>query len=277
MKLKKLVIAAAAAVMAAGMVMTSYAAITFEDWYFLNYGYYPSGTESDWYNTSEYNAYLNEYNNYDYYDYYYDDYDYYYDYEDTSKYYAYVTDAYWSSRTAKWTIEGTASKYQVKLYRDDKCIATQDTKYKSYSFSSYMDKAGWYYFKVKAYNKNAKLWSDWYESDENYFSAYSTTSTTSTTTTAVSNSGGPGSQWIQATDGTGRWWFKHADGGYTKSGWEYIGNKWYYFDEVGWMKTGWLQTTTGMYYLGADGAMLTGYQVIDGVGHNFSPDGAMIY
>ena len=295
MKLKGAMLAAAAALMVTGMAATTYA-VTFEEWYYGKYGSYPAGTLSDWMESSTYYEYLAD-TDYVYYDgttyyytdddgstyYYYTDddayeYYYYYDYDDT-KYYVNVTDAYWSGRTAKWTIDGSASKYQVKLYRDDKCVDTRNVTGKSCSFSSSMDRDGYYYFKVKAYNKNIKSWSDWYESDDRYFSASSSggTTVTNNTTTTVSSSGGPGSQWIQATDGTGRWWFRHADGTYTKNGWELINSKWYYFDEIGWMKTGWLTFPTGMYYLGPDGAMVTGNYTVDGVAHCFSPDGALLY
>ncbi|MDU2905774.1 MAG: SEC10/PgrA surface exclusion domain-containing protein, partial [Streptococcus mitis] len=37
--------------------------------------------------------------------------------------------------------------------------------------------------------------------------------------------------WIESS---GRWWYKHADGSYTTSGWEQIKGKWYYFDHAGW-------------------------------------------
>lgn len=40
-------------------------------------------------------------------------------------------------------------------------------------------------------------------------------------------------KWIKAKDG--RWWYRHSDGSYTKSGWEKIDGKWYWFDKDGWM------------------------------------------
>ena len=54
-------------------------------------------------------------------------------------------------------------------------------------------------------------------------------------------------QWIQAADG--RWWYRHADGSYTRDGWERIGGEWYYFDAEGWMVTGWVQWSGDWYYL----------------------------
>lgn len=62
--------------------------------------------------------------------------------------------------------------------------------------------------------------------------------------------------WIQQD---GRWWYRHADGSYTKSGWEKIDGKWYLFDADGWMLTGWRQVGGKWYYLTDSGAMATGW------------------
>lgn len=60
------------------------------------------------------------------------------------------------------------------------------------------------------------------------------------------------SGWIK--DGN-RWWYRHADGNYTKDGWEQIEDKWYYFNKDGWMITGWLNKDGKWYYLKEDGSM----------------------
>ncbi|MDY3121375.1 N-acetylmuramoyl-L-alanine amidase family protein [Clostridiaceae bacterium 68-1-5] len=67
-------------------------------------------------------------------------------------------------------------------------------------------------------------------------------------------------QWIKNSDG--RWWYRHADGTYTRGGWEYIAGQWYLFDAAGWMLFGWQQVGGTWYYLGTadDGAMKTGWQ-----------------
>lgn len=57
----------------------------------------------------------------------------------------------------------------------------------------------------------------------------------------------------------GRWWYRHADGSYTKSDWEKIDGKWYHFDADGWMQTGWQQVGGKWYYLTDSGAMATGW------------------
>ena len=53
----------------------------------------------------------------------------------------------------------------------------------------------------------------------------------------------------------GRWWYRHVDGGYTASDWEYINGSWYYFDDAGWMVTGWRYVNGKWYYMYASGAM----------------------
>lgn len=78
------------------------------------------------------------------------------------------------------------------------------------------------------------------------------------------------------------WWYEQADGSYSSSAWQKIGDNWYYFDQNGYMLTGW-QTIggkwyylhadgamaydtwiDGMYYVGGDGVMLTNSQTPDG-------------
>lgn len=62
-----------------------------------------------------------------------------------------------------------------------------------------------------------------------------------------------------------QWWYQHADGSYTKNGWEQIDGKWYKFDQNGWMQSGWqpwgTDSTgqTAWYYMGDpnDGSMKT--------------------
>lgn len=100
--------------------------------------------------------------------------------------------------------------------------------------------------------------------------------------------------WIK--DDTG-WWYRNADGSYSKSCWSQIDNKWYYFDADGYMKTGWIQDngvwyylkddgtmltndwakdSVGWYYMGEDGKPITNWHQIDGVWHYFQSDGLML-
>lgn len=57
-------------------------------------------------------------------------------------------------------------------------------------------------------------------------------------------------EWILSNN---KWWYRHADGSYTRSDWEKINGKWYYFDANGWMKTGWLKLGNTWYYLTENG------------------------
>jgi lysozyme len=111
----------------------------------------------------------------------------------------------------------------------------------------------------------------------------------------ISNITIPG-EWIEDKP-TGKWWYKHNDGSYTKSGWEKINGNWYLFDADGWMlydwkkdgnnwyflgdrndgamKTGWVLTGSKWYYFNDDGAMQTGWQDIKGKWYFFDSNGAM--
>lgn len=79
--------------------------------------------------------------------------------------------------------------------------------------------------------------------------------------------------WISSGN---RWWYRHADGSYTKSDWEKINGKWYYFDANGWMLTGWQRVRGIWYYLDGSGAMLTGWQYIGDKWYYLSGSGAML-
>ena len=61
-------------------------------------------------------------------------------------------------------------------------------------------------------------------------------------------------QWIASG---GYWWYRHADGSYTASDWEYIDGYWYYFDASGWMTTGWQRIDGKWYYMAGNGAMVS--------------------
>lgn len=305
MKLKKAAAVLAAIMMTAGTSMTAFASMTYNDYYYQTFGEYPTGNTTDWLNDPVYWGYLSQYDEEEYYrqlsiytdsgatsdDYYYDYSDYYYS-TGTSEYYALVSSAYWSGYTAKWKIDGTASKYEIVLYRDDSQVKKTTSTKKSISLQSYITKSGYYYFKVRAYNKNSG-WSGWESSEERYFAGTSSSSSSSSATstgvtTVTGNSSGPvvttttktttttAPQWLQAADGSNKWWYRHADGSYTVNGFEYINSKWYYFDASGWMKTGWINANGATYYMGADGTMVTGVNLIDGVYRTFDASGKLV-
>ena len=58
-----------------------------------------------------------------------------------------------------------------------------------------------------------------------------------------------GGTWVQAKQGNDNtWWYRHADGSYTKNDWEEIGGYWYYFDAAGYAVTGWQKIGENMQY-----------------------------
>ncbi len=88
---------------------------------------------------------------------------------------------------------------------------------------------------------------------------------------AAASSGGT---WIKESNG--RWWYKHADGSYTKYDWEYINGSWYFFDKNGWMWTDWLEWKSDWYYLDLiSGKMHTGWSHINGEWYYFKSNGIM--
>lgn len=84
--------------------------------------------------------------------------------------------------------------------------------------------------------------------------------------------GGDMNQWIEEN---GRWWYKHADGSYTRDGWELIHGQWYLFDADGWMLTGWQQRNGVWYYLCGRGCMEIGWQNLNGAWYFMDESGAM--
>lgn len=86
-----------------------------------------------------------------------------------------------------------------------------------------------------------------------------------------SQSVAPKTGWINSG---GRWWYRHADGSYTRNDWERINGCWYHFDASGWMQTGWLNLGN-WYYLDSNGAMLTGWLKEEGTWYYLADSGEM--
>ena len=79
-------------------------------------------------------------------------------------------------------------------------------------------------------------------------------------------------QWLYDN---GKWWYRHADGSYTRNNWEYIDGAWYHFDNSGWMQTGWVYDNGSWYFMSASGAMKTGWVYDNGSWYFMSASGAM--
>ncbi len=99
----------------------------------------------------------------------------------------------------------------------------------------------------------------------------SSASNTSTSSTSISAETPAAPTWMYSN---GRWWYKHANGSYTKNGWDKIDGVWYYFDDEGWIKTGWVKDGK-WYYLSESGAMLTGWKKINNTWYHLNDSGAM--
>ena len=104
------------------------------------------------------------------------------------------------------------------------------------------------------------------------WAAPSAEQTTSASAETQNNSASSNGTWIKSGN---RWWYRHEDGSYTRSGWELIKGIWYYFDEEGWMVTGWQKISGVWYYMNESGAMQTGWQKINGSWYYMNGSGAM--
>lgn len=261
------------------MAISTFAVIGYPEWYYKEFGVYPDGTVNDWKYDPVYHQYLSETGQQQ---------------PETTKrrqeyderYYPRIDDTYWSGKTAKWDVNGYASKYQVKLYRDGSLVTTKTTTSRSQSFASYMTRGdNDYFFQVRAYNKDTNWWSDWEESDTKYISGSSSSDDDRKGPGIVVPSVGPGQvtpvapsssqgTWIQQG---GVWYYRLSNGAFAKNTWLNVNGKWYYFDVNGKMVTGWLNDGGKLYYLNPDGSMLTGTVVFDGITHFFDSNGAMVY
>lgn len=137
----------------------------------------------------------------------------------------------------------------------------------------------WYYFQPSG----AMLGEGWHVIAGSWYYMYSSGAMASNTwigDSYVNASGAwvPGktksqARWIKSGN---RWWYQHADGSYTRNGWEQINDSWYYFDSAGWMMTGWIYSNANWYYLQSDGVMLgEGWHQIDGDWYYMYSDGVM--
>lgn len=114
----------------------------------------------------------------------------------------------------------------------------------------------WYYFQ----SSGEMLGQGWHVIDGSWYYMYNSGAMASNTWIGNSYVNGSGvwipgkvkAGWVQ--NGT-RWWYRHADGSYTKNGWEKINGSWYLFDQSGWMLTGWQYVGGKWYYMQSNGIM----------------------
>lgn len=79
-------------------------------------------------------------------------------------------------------------------------------------------------------------------------------------------------KWMQQGN---KWWYRHADGSYTKNSWEQINGVWYHFDNAGYMQTGWQKIGGSWYYLKSNGTMTTNWTNINGHWYYMNNGGVM--
>ncbi|NCC43614.1 MAG: N-acetylmuramoyl-L-alanine amidase, partial [Clostridia bacterium] len=113
--------------------------------------------------------------------------------------------------------------------------------------------------------------NEWYYIDVN--NGLDSSKVHSSSNAVVTNPVTAKNQWVASG---GRWWYRHADGSYTKSNWEKISGIWYYFDAAGWMTTGWQKVKGTWYYMNNSGVMLTGWQKVSGTWYYLNGSGAML-
>lgn len=203
-----------------------------------------------------------------------------------------------NDHVAEWEEIDGAKNYQVRLYRNDKKVATVTTSNAYYDFASYINKAGDYTFDVKAKpekNGDSSDWSD--ESDEitissadasrissmvpdNSSSSYNNSNPTSGSGVGPASNGSPagasnvGDGWKQNNNG----WYYVYQGKVVSNSWLHDKDgRWYFINPNGYMHTGWYHDTDGRWYYlnpnvgGPQGSMMTGQIVVDGKVYNMDP------
>lgn len=203
-----------------------------------------------------------------------------------------VYDLHWNNRTAKWSVDGKAHKYEVRLYRDGRRVFTKTQTGRSRNFSSEMTRGSHeYYFEVRPYN-NYSGWGSWETSDSVYITTIpDPTPYYPTEPAPVIINGGPGENiniptpqivpsanavgsWTQAN---GKWYYVYTNGVFATNSWIQLNNKWYYVDITGAMVTGLQNIGSHTFYFNPDGTMATGTIILNGITHFFDANGIMVY
>ena len=203
--------------------------------------------------------------------------------------YPVVYDLYWNNKTAKWSVDGTADKYEVRLYRDGRRVTSKNTTKRSYNFSSEMTRGNHeYFFEVRPFNY-VTGWGMWEESDVTYVSEYQPVIPVPVTPIYPGPSGGPGEgasvptpqmvfnpagQWTQSN---GYWHFVYSNGIYASNSWLQLGTNWFYIHPNTNMAVGLTTINQYTYYFNPDGTMATGTIIYNGITHFFDTQGRMVY
>lgn len=215
---------------------------------------------------------------------------------------------------ASWTKGYKATKYSVSLHKDNSRIKEVNTTSTSYNFADTIIEKGLGNYKFKVTAKNSSNTAQVIESYDFTVGAneLALMQTAKNNGGGVGGPGGPGGGtttpdmdikpvdptgkkptdaqvnnylngpgstglakgWIR-DGGTGLWWYRNSDGGWTKNNWQYIDNAWYHFDQYGWMQTGWILDNNKWYLLAPSGEMKTGWNYINNKWYYMNASGAM--
>lgn len=151
-----------------------------------------------------------------------------------------TTSVSWSGDSAVWDAVGGTSGYEVRLYRDNRLIATVSAADNSYDFSSYLNLSGDYTFNVRAIGDYSTQHSSWSASSEPNSISIEEAWTIE------------GGSWQKLGS---RWRYVYANGAYPTSTWRQIGDVWYYFNYDGYMVSNcYVKSLTGEMYYWINGA-----------------------
>ena len=168
-----------------------------------------------------------------------------------------VSDINWGdddSPIISWDKADYASKYEIKLYRNNSIKDNITTSGTSYDFRSKIREngKGSYTVKIRAVASNGTK-GNWTESDEfdvddDILSNLGGQSSNNNGGNAGPNGASSNSTGAWLKDNVG-WWYINADRSYTINNWQQINGNWYYFDNRGYMMTGWLKSPySGKWY-----------------------------
>ena len=211
--------------------------------------------------------------------------------------YPVVYDVYWSGRTARWSVSGMATEFEVRLYRDGSRVTTRTLTSRSINFDGYLDRSGYnYYFEVRPYNRYTG-WGDWvtsdsiyinyrdnYRNDYKYYNGryywddyYRRNNYIRPDISYSRNQGPPINSDVSGRYNSYGSSYGNYYGSYPMNTWVQQNGYWYYYDGAGRLVTGFCTIDGVNYYFYPDGIMATGNVTVNGVAHYFDSSGAMIY
>lgn len=153
---------------------------------------------------------------------------------------------------ASWKRVPYASKYQLRLYREDQWIKTLTTGSTSIDLLEYLQDGYSYYYEVRAIAKDS--------SEEKYLKDGEFTVSTDSEVQELGDTSG---RWANTQAGKR---YRDEDGNYAANCWKMISGKWYYFNQDGYALTGWQYLNSKWYYMNENAEMVTGWQQIGGNG-----------